>query len=92
VIKSFRHHGLERFFLTGSSADIQRAPAMRLSLQLGALNSATSAADMDLPGWGWHSLKGDLAGYWSNAVNGSWRLTFTFEGSDAIWVDYRDCR
>ena len=90
VIKSFRHEGLERFFLTGSRAGIQRGPAKRLSLQLGALNSATSAADMNLPGWGWHLLKGDLAGHWSVMVNGNWRLTFTFEGTDAILVNYQD--
>jgi len=23
-------------------------------------------------------------------VNGNWRLTFTFEGEDAVLVDYRD--
>ena len=63
---------------------------MRLSLHLGALNSATSAADMNLPGWGWHALQGDFAGHWSITVNGNWRLTFAFEGTDAIWVDYQD--
>jgi proteic killer suppression protein len=88
VIKSFRHDGLERFFLTGSRAGIQPAHAQRLSLQLGALNSATSATDMNLPGW--YPLRANLAGHWSVTVNGSGRLTFTFEGTDAILVDYRD--
>jgi proteic killer suppression protein len=88
VIKTFRHDGLERFFLTGSRAGIQRGPAKRLSLQLGALNSATSAADMNLPGWG--CLQGDRAEHWSIMVNGNWRLTFAFEGTDAILVDYQD--
>jgi plasmid maintenance system killer protein len=37
-----------------------------------------------------HPLKDDLAGHWAVSVNGSWRLTFTFEGSDAILVDYQD--
>lgn len=92
VIKTFRHEGLERFFLTGSRAGIQPAHAKRLSLQLGALNSATSAADMSLPGWSWQPLKGDPAEHWSVAVNESWRLTFTFAGADAILVAYRDCR
>ena len=88
VIKSFRHDGVERFFLTGSRAGIQRGPAKRLSLQLGALDSATSAADMNLPGWG--CLTGGLAGSWSITMNGNWRLTFAFDGTDAILVDYRD--
>ena len=45
---------------------------------------------MNLPLWGWHPLKDDLAGYWAVSVNGNWRLTFTFEGTDAILVDYLD--
>ena len=37
-----------------------------------------------------HSLEDDLKGHWSIWVNGNWRLTFTFEGTDAILVDYQD--
>ncbi len=45
---------------------------------------------MNLPGWHLHPLQGDLAGHWSVRVNGNWRMTFCFEGEDAILVDYRD--
>ena len=45
---------------------------------------------MNLPGWGWHPLKGNSARRWSIAVNGNWRLTFAFEGTDAVIVDYLD--
>jgi proteic killer suppression protein len=45
---------------------------------------------MNLPGWDWHPLKSDLAGHWAVKVNGNWRLPFSFEGSDAILVDYQD--
>jgi proteic killer suppression protein len=45
---------------------------------------------MNAPGWRLHPLKGDLAGHWSVTVNGNWRLTFRFEGEDAILVDYQD--
>ncbi|MGM8851821.1 type II toxin-antitoxin system RelE/ParE family toxin [Salinicola halophyticus] len=31
-----------------------------------------------------------LKGHWAIIVNGNWRLTFTFEGEDAILVDYQD--
>jgi len=37
-----------------------------------------------------HPLKGDLGGFWSVSVSGNWRLTFRFEESDAVVVDYRD--
>jgi len=90
MIKTFRHKGLERFFREGSKAGIQPQHAKRLRLQLGRLDAAKSAADMNLPGWKWHPLTHDLKGHWSVWVNGNWRLTFTFEGSDAVLVDYHD--
>jgi len=60
------------------------------SLQLYALDAAKSSADLDTPGWRLHRLKGDLKGHWSVQVNGNWRLTFKFDGEDAILVDYQD--
>jgi proteic killer suppression protein len=90
VIKSFRHKGIERFFRTGSKAGIQAAHAVRLGRQLAALDTAKTPADMNLPGWDLHPLKGRLANHWSISVNGNWRLTFTFENGDAVLVDYQD--
>jgi proteic killer suppression protein len=90
TIKSFRHKGLERFFLTGKKSGIQPAHAARLARQLFALDAASAPEQMDLPGWRLHSLSGDLKGHWSLWVSGNWRLTFVFEGEDAILVDYQD--
>jgi proteic killer suppression protein len=45
---------------------------------------------MNRDGWGWHPLKGNLRGHWAVAVSGNWRLTFSFDGEDAILVDYWD--
>ena len=75
---------------SGSLAGIQAAHAPRLARQQSALDAASSPEDMNRPGWGCHSLKGDLAGHWSVSVNENWRLTFTFENSDAILVDCQD--
>ena len=91
MIKSFRHRGVERFFREGSKAGIQPKHAKRLRLQLGRLDAAGSAEDMNLPGWRWHPLKhGYLAGHWAVWVDENYRLTFTFEGTDAVLVDYQD--
>ncbi|TFZ01687.1 peptidase [Ramlibacter rhizophilus] len=89
-MKSFRHKGLETFFHTGSKAGIQAAHASKLSRLLARLNASSRAEDMNLPGFGLHGLKGDQAGRFSVSVNGNWRLTFTFEGADAILLDYED--
>ena len=90
MIKTFRHRGLVRFFREGSKAGIRPKHEKRLRLQLGRLDTAKSAADMNLPGWRWHVLTGDLRGYWAVYVEKNWRLTFTFEGADAVLVDYQD--
>jgi proteic killer suppression protein len=90
VIKTFRHKGIERFFSIGSKAGIQAAHAARLARQLQRLDVARRPQDMNIPGWRLHPLKGDLAGHWSVAVSGNWRLTFAFDGEDAVLVDYRD--
>jgi len=45
---------------------------------------------MDRPGWRLHLLKGGLAGHWAVWVDENWRLTFKFEGTDAVLVDYQD--
>jgi len=64
--------------------------AVRLANLLQVLDFAKSPADMNLPGWDLHKLAGDLRGHWAVKVSGNWRLTFAFEGEDAILVDYQD--
>ena len=91
MIKNFRHKGVEQFFRTGSKAKIQPQHAERLRKQLFALDNAKSPRDMNAPGWRLHPLRGDLENHWSVDVSGDWRLTFTFEGGDAVLVDYQDC-
>lgn len=45
---------------------------------------------MDLPGYRFHRLKGRLSGHYAVWVSGNWRVTFRFEGEDAVDVDYLD--
>jgi toxin HigB-1 len=92
MIRSFRHKGLERYFLTGNVKGIQVAHSNKLRIQLAALNAATKLDDLRVPeSWRLHALKGELKGYWSITVNGNWRLIFRFVGPDVELVDYLDC-
>lgn len=45
---------------------------------------------MAVPSWKLHPLKGDLQGHWAITVNGNWRMTFRFVGTDAELLDYQD--
>ena len=90
MIRSFRHAGVEKFYRTGSKAGIQPKHAKRLKLQLAQLDVASGPNDMAVPTWRLHPLKGDLAGHWAVWVDENWRLTFKFEGTDVVLVDYQD--
>ena len=90
MIKSFEHKGLQAFFETGNKAGIQPHHAPKLARLLARLHAAKVPEDMNLPGWRLHPLVGGLAGHYSVSVNGNWRLTFRFDGGDAVLVDYQD--
>lgn len=90
MIKTFKHKGLERFFYDDDRSGINTEHASRLGRILDRLDGSTGAQDMNLPGFKLHELKGSEKGTFSVSVSGNWRVTFKFEGNDAIAVDYRD--
>jgi proteic killer suppression protein len=71
-------------------AGIQAKHAHRLRVQLAMLDNARRPEDMNAPGWRLHPLRASLKDHWAVMVGGNWRLTFRFEGEDAILVDYQD--
>jgi proteic killer suppression protein len=81
---------LEQFFITGSKRGILPDHADKIARILDRLDASIAPADMNLPGYRLHELKGQEAGTWSVTVNANWRVTFQFEGQDAVVVDYRD--
>jgi len=90
AIKTFKHRGLKKFFENGSKAGIQAAHANKIGRILDRLNSATEAKDMNAPGYDFHPLKGDRAGFFSVHVNGNWIIIFQFENGEAMNVDLID--
>ena len=90
MIKSFRHKGLRKVFETGSTSGVQASHAKRLRMQLAALDTSQTIADMNVPGFALHPLKGEMRGRWSISVSGNWRLTFEFKDGNAYVLDYED--
>lgn len=91
MIRSFRHKGLEAFYLRGSRAGIRPDHAARLRLILTALDCARRPADMNAPGWRLHPPHGGLEGFHAVKVSGNWRVVFRFadgHGWDVDYVDY----
>jgi toxin HigB-1 len=90
MIVSWKHKGLKQFYQTGSKAGIQPEHAKRLTIILQLLDAAESPELLNLPGFYFHGLRGDLKGFYSVRVNGNWRVIFQFEGKNATLVDYLD--
>ena len=90
MIKSWQHKGLKLFYETGSRAKIQANHAEKIHDILQVLDFATAPEQMELPGFGFHKLTGDMKGLYAVKVSANWRIVFSFENKDAILVDYLD--
>jgi toxin HigB-1 len=90
MIRKFKHSGLEKYFLRGTKSGIQAKHVERIRLILGRLHAAIKPQDMNLPGLELHELRGRRKGIWAVKVSGNWRITFKFDGLDAIDINYED--
>lgn len=90
MIRKFRHRGLERYFSKSDYRGIPAQFAPKLERLLDRLNAAARPEDMNLPGFRCHPLKGDRKGAYAVSVSGNWRLTFAFDGEDAVDVNLED--
>jgi proteic killer suppression protein len=90
VIRTFRHRGLQRLYRKGDPSRLRADQVRRIADVLAHLDQAQRPADLDLPGYRLHPLKGEKKGLWSVTVSGNWRIVFQFTDSDAYDVDLVD--
>lgn len=90
MIRSFRHKGLQRFAGSGDGSKLPVQQLERVSRILRALDAASSPQAMILPGYKFHGLRGRDKGRYSVWVTGNYRITFAFDGEDAVDVDLED--
>ncbi len=90
MIRSIRHKGLKRLYEDDDHRGVASQHAERLRDILVRLDASTTVADMDLPGFRLHPLKGELRGFWAVTVRANWRVIFRFAEGDALDVDYVD--
>jgi proteic killer suppression protein len=57
---------------------------------LARLDAVQAAADMDVPGFKLHPLKGREKDFWAVTVRANWRVIFRFADRNAFDVDYVD--
>jgi toxin HigB-1 len=90
VIRSIRHKGLKRLHEDDDPRGVIREHTAKLRDILARLDAASTAADMDLPGFRWHPLKGNFKGLWAVTVRANWRVIFRLSEGDALDLDYID--
>jgi toxin HigB-1 len=90
MIRSIRHRGLKRLHEDDDPRGVLAEHTAKQRDILARLDAARSAADMDMPGFRLHPLKGESKGVWAVTVRANWRVTFRFADPDAFDVDYVD--
>lgn len=74
MIASIRHKGLRLFYEKGDASKLQPLHVSKIRLILTRLDAAKVVEDMNVPGYGLHSLSGDLKDFWSVKVDKNYRV------------------
>ena len=90
MLKSFKHKGLEQFFIKDNKKMLDAKDLAKITRILDRLDTAVLVKDMDIPGWDLDELKGNRKGVWSVAVRKNWKMTFRFENGDVYDVNLED--
>lgn len=90
MIRSFRSKPLRRFAERGDASKLGVPNVRRVAIILANLGAAVSPDDMNLPGYRFHGLKGRDKGRYAVDASGNWRITFAWDGKDAVDVDLED--
>ena len=90
MIRSIRHKGLRHLHEDDEVRGVMAEYVIKLRDILARLESARTVADMDVPGFRLHMLKGKLKGFAAVTVRANWRVVFRFEDGDVLDVDYVD--
>ena len=88
MIRTFKSRALAELWEKGRTAKIDAKMQQRVLARLDRLDAAVSPAEMNVPGFDFHSLRGFRPTRYSVHVNGPWCATFELEDGDAFRVDF----
>ena len=80
---------LRRYWTNGDDSGIRPDWRNKVRIVLTRLDAAREPTEMNVPGSGFHALKGDQAGRFA-WVSRNWRITFGWKGEDATDVELED--
>jgi len=90
MIVGFRSKVLRRYWVKGDDSGIRPDWRNKVRIVLTRLDAAREPTEMNVPGFGFHALKGDQAGRFAVWVSRNWRITFGWKGEDATDVELED--
>lgn len=90
MILSIRHKGLRSLYDRNDTSKLPAENIGKLRALLSLLDAAKKPQELNLPGFDFHALKGDLQDFYSVKVRANWKLIFRFVGEDVADVDYLD--
>lgn len=90
MIRSFRSKALKRLAEQGDASKLSLPNVRRVETILARLDGAMMPEDLNLPGYRFHGLKGKDKGRYAVDASGNWRITFAWDGRNAVDVDLED--
>jgi proteic killer suppression protein len=90
MIRNFRNRGLQRFWTRTDTSALRPDWVAKVNILLRALDAARRPSDLSGPGTGFHALRGNLKGRYAMTVSRNWRITFGWDGEDAVDIDLED--
>lgn len=81
---------LRRLVTKGDESGIRPDWVKKVKRLLASLNIATAPEELDVPGNGFHLLKGDRAGTYATWLSKNWRLTFKWDDRGPYNVQMED--
>lgn len=88
VIKTFKSKPLAELWSAGRTRKIDAKMHRRILIRLDRLDVAVAPAEMNVPGFDSHALRGFHPTRYSVHVNGPWCVTFEFANGDVWRVDF----
>jgi toxin HigB-1 len=90
MIIKFRHKGLKQLYEEGNPSKLPAAQVDKIILILSQIDAAKAPEELNISGFGFHSLSGNLLGFYALKVTKNYRIIFRFDGKNATDVDYLD--
>ncbi len=90
MIESFKHKGLRKLYEKGDRSGLRTDIAQKAELYLSILDTAERVEELDIIGFGFHKLTGNMRGFFSVSVSRNHRIIFRFEDGSVFDVDLVD--